>query len=118
VFSTVNGRSAAWPQPKEQTQTNKPIATKNAKRALRAFGHQASAYRRCGLLVCKIMFCRKRVRGAYKRPGDIRMRGGVFCVFYGNWFVGLSKSCHREIVRKKTIFEVGGTNVTRESFFW
>jgi hypothetical protein len=55
-----------------------------------AFGHQQSAYRRCDLLACKIIFCQKQVHGAYKRPGGYRMRGGFFCVFCGNWIVGLS----------------------------
>ncbi|MDR1011413.1 MAG: hypothetical protein LBM04_09880, partial [Opitutaceae bacterium] len=62
-------------------QTNNPIATKNTKRALCVCDHQQSAYRRCGLLACKIIFYRKPVRGAYKRPGDYRMRGGFKSVF-------------------------------------
>jgi hypothetical protein len=60
------------------------------KKALYALGHQQSAYRRCGLSACKIIFFRKPVRGAYKRLEDYRMRGGFYCVFCGNWFVGLS----------------------------
>ncbi|MDR1010812.1 MAG: hypothetical protein LBM04_06750, partial [Opitutaceae bacterium] len=70
-------------------QTNNPIATKNTKRALCVCDHQQSADRRCGLLSCKIIFCRKPVRGAYKRPENVHMRGVFFCVFCGNWIVGL-----------------------------
>jgi hypothetical protein len=62
-------------------QTNNPIATKNTKKALCAFGYKQSAYRRCGLLSCKIIFCRKPVRGAYKRPGDVICEKAFFVFF-------------------------------------
>jgi GxxExxY protein len=68
------------------------MATKNTKKAQHAFGYKQSAYRRCGPFVGKFYFCRMKIRGAYKRPGDIRMRGGFFCVFCGNWIVGLNLS--------------------------
>jgi hypothetical protein len=62
-------------------QTNNPIATKNTKRALCICDHQQSAYRRCGLLACKIIFCRKPVRGAYKRPENRSYARRLFLCF-------------------------------------
>jgi hypothetical protein len=79
--SIVGEQSAVGAGETLLAQTNKPIATKNTKKALCAFGHQQSAYRRCGLSASKIIFCRKPIRGAYEHPEDYRMRGGFYCVF-------------------------------------
>jgi hypothetical protein len=54
------------------------LKVSSPKKALCAFGYLPSAHRCCGLSACKIIFCRNPVRGAYKRPGDYRMRGGFF----------------------------------------
>jgi hypothetical protein len=84
-----------------QTQTDKPIATKNTKkvfshtvafRALISATNQFSTKYNCASKETAAPIGALLITASTQRPF------GVFC---GNWIVGLGKSPHRESIRKK-----------------
>ncbi|MDR1010242.1 MAG: hypothetical protein LBM04_03770 [Opitutaceae bacterium] len=94
-------RSAAKPQPKEQAQTNNPIATKNTKKAsshtviFRALISAANRF------PAKYDFARKETAAPIGALLMTESTQRPFCVFCGNWIVGLSELRHKEIICKK-----------------
>ncbi|MDR1010472.1 MAG: hypothetical protein LBM04_05010 [Opitutaceae bacterium] len=86
---------------KQLAQTNKPIATKNTKKATSHTGVFRALISAVNRFPAKYDFANREIAAPIGARLMIESTQRPFCVFCGNWFVGLGESRHREIIRKK-----------------